>query len=700
MNARGPAAAAALFVAGLSGLAGARAEAPLPDLHWRLIGPLRGGWGEMVEGIPSRPDSFWFGAAGGGAWRSDDAGRTWRPMFDQGPSAPIGALAIAPSAPDTVYIGAGQPEVRYDTAGGAGVFRTDDGGRSWRSLGLASSRAIGRILVHPRDPNRVLVAALGNVFASGGERGVFRSDDGGAHWRLTLDPGPEAGAVDLAADPADPNLVFAAVWQARQYPWQSYFTPVAGPASGVYKSTDGGASWTRVTGGGWPAGDIGRISLAATRAAGAPRVYAVVNSEGAGGLYRSDDGGATWTRVNDEEAFTSDYASRVTVAPNDPDTVYLVGQSIRRCTAGGKTCAIFKGAPGGDDYHHVWINPLRPDHIATASDQGVVVSVDGGATWSSWYNQPTGQFYHLAADDRFPYRIYSGQQDSGTVGALSRSDFGALTFRDWRPVGGDERDYDIPDPDDPDIVYGSGLGGRVSRFDARTGQSGNIAPFLEPNYGRRQTTTAHHFVWVTPLAVSRVGATTIYLGAESVFASTDRGMSWRLISPDLTGKTPGAPRCEGAVAIADAKACGYGGIWSLAPSPRRAGELWVGSDDGMVHVTRDGGASWADVTPPGLPAWEKIASIDPSPLADGGALIAVDGHRLGDLKPRLLATSDFGKRWRDITGDLPADHTRPSSFAPTPGGRDCCSPARRQAPMCRSTAAATGASSPTCRPRR
>ena len=627
-----------------------------PDLHWRLVGPFRGGWGEMVEGAAQRPDTFYFAAAGGGVWRSDNAGRTWRSLFDRGPTAPIGALALAPSDLDTVYIGAGQPEPRYDVAAGTGVFKTTDGGRSWRPLGLEKSRHVGRIWVSPADPNRVLVAAVGDFFAPGPERGVFRSLDGGATWSQTLKIDDNTGAVDLAADPKDPDTVFAATWQARQYPWQSYFTPIVGPGSGVYKSIDGGATWTRITGGGWPAGALGRISLATARTRAGLRVYAVVSADKASGLYRSDDGGATWTRVNAGRAFTSYYASRVTVSPDDPDVVWLVGQSIRRCVDGGKTCEVVKGAPGGDDYHFVWINPAHPDHMATASDQGVVVSVDSGQTWSSWYNQPTGQFYHLASDNRFPYTIYSGQQDSGTVGALSRSDYGALTPRDWRPVGGDERDYDIPDPDDPNIVYGSGLGGRISRWDARTGQVANIAPYLDPNYGERQTTTAHHFVWVTPMAVSRVGPTTLYLGGEVVFASRDKGGHWSMISPDLTGKIAGAKDCDGAVAVAAARACGYGGIWTLDASPRQAGELWAGTDDGLIQLTRDNGAHWTNVTPPSLPEWAKVSSIDPSSLEDGVAYVAVDNHRQGERSPHVLTTRDYGASWRDITGDLPADH--------------------------------------------
>jgi photosystem II stability/assembly factor-like uncharacterized protein len=641
---------AALLTASMS-----QAAVPL-DPQWRLVGPFRGGWGEMVVGIPERPDSFMFGAAGGGVWRSDNAGRTWTSMFDKGPTAPIGAIAIAPANPDVVYIGSGQPEPRYDVQSGEGVFGSRDGGKTWRDLGLKDTRHIGKVWIDPANPDTVLVAAVGDLFKAGPERGVYRSTDGGASWAHTLKVDDDTGAVDLASDPSDPKVVFAATWTARQYPWQSYFTPIAGLGSAVWRSGDGGATWARLGGEGWPAGPLGRISLATTRVNGALRLYAVVSAKDASGLYRSDDGGGHWSRVNDDQAFTSYYASRVTVDPRDPDVVWLVGQSIRRCGDGGKTCEIVRGAPGGDDYHFVWINPLHPDHIATASDQGVVVSVDNGKTYSSWYNQPTAQFYHLATDDRFPYRIYSGQQDSGTVRIASRSDDGAIGDRDWRPVGGEERDYDIPDPHDPDIVYSSGLGGSITRWDARTHQRANVTAFPLPNYGRRQTSVEHHFVWVTPMAITKTEPTTLYLGAEVVFASTDGGATWKTISPDLTGKVAGAQRCGGDPAVADARACGYGGIWSLTPSPRHAGELWVGTDSGLVQLTRDNGATWTNVTPPAVPEWAKIATIDVSPLEDGVAYIAVDNQRQGDLAPHAYATRDYGKTWRDITSDLPAGH--------------------------------------------
>ena len=628
-------------------------------LHWRLLGPLRGGWAEMSEGSAQRPDLFVMGAAGGGVWKTENAGRTWTSLFDKGPTAAMGAVAIAPSNPDVIYAGSGQPTPRYDVARGAGVFRTTDGGKTWSDLGLHETYAIGRILVDPKDPDRVLVAAVGHFFGPNPERGVFRSTDGGKTWHHTLKIDADTGAVDLTADPANPMTVFATSWQARQYPWQSYFTPISGPGSAIWRSDDGGETFHKLGGEGWPKGPLGRLSVAATRTAtGALRLYAMVTPGEASGLYRSDDGGGHWMRVNAEDAFTGYYASHIAVAPNDPDTVYLVGQSVRRCDQGGAHCEIIRGSPGGDDYHFVWINPKDPSHWATASDQGAAITVDGGKTFSSWYNQPTGQFYHLATDNQFPYKVYSGQQDSGTVGLASRSDYGPPNLRDWRPVGAEERDYDIPDPEDPNIVYGTGLGGKLQRFDARTGEVADISPYLEPNYGRRQTTVAHHFVWVTPLAVSRTGPVTLYLGGESVFRSKDRGQTWQVISPDLGGrvtgdKAPAAKACDGDVSAAAARPCGYGGIWSMATSARHAGEVWVGTDSGLVQMTRDDGEHWTDVTPAGLPAWAKIASVDISDLEDGTAYVTADNQRQDDFSPRAFVTHDYGKTWRDIGSGLP-----------------------------------------------
>jgi len=654
--------AVAILLGGSSSLAGPgmakdTAAAVRSGLHWRLVGPFRGGWATVVQGVPSEPDTFYFGAAGGGVWRTQDAGRTWVSLFDRGSAASVGALAVSPSQPNILYVGTGQPETRYDLAAGEGVFKSTDGGASWTSVGLADTRHIGKIWVDPNNPDLVLVGAQGHFFGPNPQRGIYRSTNGGKTWSQVLRIDNSTGVTDIAGDPTNPRVLFASAWEAHQFPWISYFVPDVGKGSGIYKSTDEGATWTRLSGGGWPAGALGRIGLAATHTAKGTRVYAAIDSEDAGGLYRSDDAGAHWSRVNPGKSFTSSYASRLTVAPNDPDTVYTVGQSIRRCTQGGTVCEIVKGAPGGDDYHHIWINPLHPDHIVTGSDQGAVVSVDNWKTWSSWYNQPTGQFYHLATDNRFPYWIYSGQQDSGTVAIASRSDYGAVTGRDWHPVGGDERDYDIPDPADPNIVYDSGLGGHVSKWDARTGQIADISPWPVSSYGKQPTLVRYHTLWVTPLVASRVGPATLYFGEQVLFRTQDGGRHWAAMGGDLTGKAANAKNCGGdSPTRSEAKDCGYGSIATIAPSPLSAGEIWVGADDGMIQLTRNGGAHWTDVTPKGLALWAKVAAIDVSSLQAGTAYAAIDMHRLDDFSPHILRTRDYGQTWTDIAGNLANNH--------------------------------------------
>jgi photosystem II stability/assembly factor-like uncharacterized protein len=637
------------------------ADAQLGSLEWRLLGPFRGGWGTMAAGIPDQPDTFYFGAAGGGVWKTDNAGATWQPMSGEGATAigaaPIGAIAIAPSNPDVIYAGSGHPEPRYDIAAGDGIYKSIDGGLHWQHAGLAVTRHIGAILVDAKDSGVVLVGALGHIFGANAERGVFRTTDGGKSWTKTLFVDDHTGVVDLAADPAQPGIVFAAAWQARNWPWLSYFTPIEGDGSAIYKSLDGGVTWHRLGGDGWPAGKLGRIGLAVTHLAnGATRVYASIDSDEHGGLYRSDDGGAHWQRVNDAKAVATWYMSRLTVAPNEPDTLYTVGQSIHRSTDAGKTFTIIKGAPGGDDYHHLWINPKHPDHMVTASDQGTVVSVDGGRSWSDWYNQPTGQFYHLATDNRFPYWIYSGQQDSGTVAIASRSDYGALSLRDWHPVGADERDYDIPDPVDANIVYGSGLGGRISRWDARTGEAQNVSPWPVSSYGARGTQVKYRYTWFTPIAFSAKAPFALYSGAQVLFRSTDQGNHWDAISPDLTGKRDDAKACEGDVAVEHASACGYGVIFSIAPSPRNNDEIWIGTDNGRVQLTRDGGRNWTAITPKEVPDWAKVSSVDVSPLDPATAYIAIDNHRQDDFRPAAFRTHDYGKSWTAIANGLPDGH--------------------------------------------
>ena len=629
---------------------------PLPAVAWRLVGPFRGGWSTMAVGVPGLPDTYYAGTAGGGLWKSNDSGRSWRAVSDGAPITAVGALAVAPSDPSTLYVGTGQPEPRYDIGAGSGVYRSRDAGTSWESMGLKDTRHIGALLVDRRDANVVLVAALGHAFGPGGERGVYRSGDGGKSWERTLFVDDQTGAVDLAVDPLDPDLVFAATWTMRVWPWLSYFTPVEGPGSAIYRSRDGGRTWQKLGGAGWPEGDLGRIGLAVTRAAGATRIYAAVASNKHAGLYRSDDGGGHWTRVNDAAWATSWYVSRVTVSPVDPDDVFLPGQSIHESKDGGRTFTIVRGAPGGDDFHFLWINPRDPARRIAASDQGAIVTVNGGETWSDWYNQPTGQFYHLAIDRVFPYRIYSGQQDSGTVRIASRSNDGAIGERDWRPVGAEERDYDLPDPEDPAIVFGSGLGGRITRWDERTGEAANVSPWPLSSYGKRPTDYRYHYNWFTPIAFSSQPPYALYAGAQALFRSLDRGQHWQVVSADLSGHAPGEHDCSGSPEPARALACGFGVINTIAPSPRDRAEIWVGTDDGLVWLTRDDARSWARVTPPGVPPWAKVSSIDLPPDRPGTAYVVVDNHRQDDVRPYVYRTGDYGASWIAIGAGLPAGH--------------------------------------------
>jgi len=629
-------------------------------LSWRLVGPFRAGWSTCAEGVPGQPGLFYFGGADGGVWKTTDNGRTWEPLFNDQATASVGDLAVAPSDPSVLYVGTGQVAPRWDIASGDGVYRSGDGGHTWRRAGLTDSRHIGRVLVDPRDPDTVLVAALGHVFGPNEERGVFRSTDGGTTWKKVLYRDADTGAVDLASDPAVPDTVYAALWQLRRYPWQAYFTPADGPGSGIYKSTDGGATWQPAGTDGLPGGPLGRIGLAVASGTGGQRVYAVIPARKDGGLYRSDDGGATWQQVNGGDVGDW-YFGRVTADPRDPDTVWVMSRSLLRSTDGGHTLSVFRGSPGGDDYHFLWIDPTAPERMILATDQGTTVSVNGGDTWSTWYNQPTGQLYHVATDDRFPYWIYAGQQDNGTVAAASRSNYGQLTFRDWHPVGGDERDYDIPFPGNPDVVYGSGLGGRLSRWDATTGQVQNVSPWPLSTYGARPNTVRYRYTWITPIAISAVPPHAIYQGAQVLFRSTDGGQSWQVISPDLSGADPAkaaSPACaadQSIQPIARATECGYGVIMTIAPSPLDADVLWVGTDNGRIQRTRDGGATWEDVTPPGTGDWSRISQIDASPSDPATAYAAIDRHRLDDQTPYIVRTHDFGATWERVTDGLPRE---------------------------------------------
>ena len=635
---------------------------PQPETAWRLVGPFRAGWSTAVAGIEGQATTFYFGGAGGGVWKTTDAGRTWRGLMQHERSSAIGALAVAPSDPRILYAGTGQADARYDIMGGDGVYRSADGGESWRRVGLADSRHIGAILVHPKDPERVLVASLGHVFGPSMERGVYLSRDGGRRWQCVLETPDSVGAVDLAWDPLAPEVVYAATWQLRLHPWLDYFMPQGGRGSGIWKSVDGGEHWRRLAGG-LPEGRVGRIGLAVARGTGGRVVIACIQAfPGAdtsltrprSGLYRSEDGGEHWQLVNPEGSIGSSYFGRLVVSPSDPSLIYLMGRSILISRDGGRHFEAWRGSPGGDDYHALWIDPGDPQRMIAGSDQGAAVSVNGGLTWSSWYNQPTGQFYHLAADEQFPYHIFSGQQDNGTVEIASRGPYGVIEERDWHPVGGDERDYMVPKPEDGRTVFGSGLGGSVSRFDEWTRQSADASAWPLGNYGADPTTVRYRYTWITPLVISPLPPHAMYLGAQVLFRSLDDGRHWDVVSPDLSGKSPAAAPCHDPSPL-EARACGYGVVFSIAPSPLDTASIWVGTDDGIIRRTRDGGAHWQEVTPPGLPPWGIVSSIDLSPRDSLTAYVAVDTHRLDRFAPLAFRTRDGGGTWQLITRGLPAD---------------------------------------------
>jgi len=615
-------------------------------LRWRLIGPHRGGRVLAVAGVPGDPATFYFGAVDGGVWRTRNAGVTWEPLFDTQPIASIGALALAPSDPNVIYVGTGEASIRSDITYGAGVYKSSDGGAHWRAVGLADTRHIGKVLVDPRNPDVVLVAALGHAYGPNSERGVFRSTDGGRTWTKVLYKDPDTGAIDLAADPADPQIVYAALYQARRTPWEQY-APNEGPGSGLYKSSDGGATWTPLTGHGLPAGPLGRIGLAVGGGRDG-RVYALIGAKTEPGLYRSDDRGATWRLAGSDPRLTSRnwYFCRVTVDPENSDVVYVPNVALLESSDGGRTFRVLKGQPGGDDYHELWVDPRSATRMIVGSDQGAVITLDGGRTWSSWFNQPTAQFYHVVTDDAFPYRVYGAQQDVGTAGVASRSDFGEITFRDWAPVGAGESGYIAPDPLDPDLVYGGDTYGGVHRFDRRTGQSQDISPWPVSSFGVPMPQRKYRFTWTSPLVFDRVDRHALYLGAQMVLRTRDGGLRWEAISPDLTGAA-GRPTATdtGLPAVADAAARGYGVVYTIAPSPRAAGLLWVGSDDGMMHRTTDGGGHWQNVTPQGLPPWSTVSLLEASPFDTAAAYAAVDRHRVDDFAPYIYRTRDGGAHW-------------------------------------------------------
>jgi len=638
-----------LALAAVSGASAAVDPALYQALHWRLIGPFRGGRVLAVAGIPGNSQTFYFGAVDGGVWKTADAGRAWQPIFDSQKAASIGAIAIAPSNPNTIYVGTGEADMRSDIAHGDGVYKSTDAGKRWTHIGLSDSRQIGRILVDPKNPAIVFVAALGHAYGSNAERGVFRSTDGGAHWKKVLFRDNATGAIDLAFKPGESGTIYAALWQTRRPPW-SVYPPSNGPGSGLYVSHDGGSSWTHVSGNGFPA-HPGRIGIAVSPAR-PDRIYALVDApQGEGGLYRSDDSGAHWVHVTGDKRIWKRgwYFCRLTADPRNADRIYVMNTIVLRSDDGGKHFIALKGDPTGDDFHEMWIDPTDPDRQILGVDQGTLVTNNGGKTWSSWYNQPTAQIYHVSTDNRFPYWVYGAQQDSGAVALPSRTgSYDGITMEQFHEVtAGGESGMIAPDPDDPDIVYG----GTVAKLDTRTEQTRDVDPTLA-------YPIAHYRgAWTLPLRFSQTGKKTLYFANQRLFATTDGGEHWIPISPDLTRADAGVPANLDPVTAADDVHVGKarGVIYTIAPSPLNPALLWVGTDDGLVWKTVDGGRHWTNVTPKALTAWSKVGGIELSHFNPYVAYLAIDRHRLDDDTPYIYRTVDGGKSWTRIDAGIPRD---------------------------------------------
>jgi photosystem II stability/assembly factor-like uncharacterized protein len=627
------------------------------DMRWRLIGPFRGGRTRAAAGVPKQPNLFYVGQVDGGVWKSDDYGRTWRPIFDGQPTQSIGAIAVAPSDPSIIYVASGEGLQRPDLSVGDGIYKSSDGGKTWTHLGLRDGQQIPALAVDPRDPNRLFAAVLGHPYGPNEERGIFRSMDGGKTWQKVLYKDQDTGGSDVEMNPSNPDEIYAALWRARQGPWEDG-NSYGGAGGGLFKSTDGGNTWRQLTKG-LPA-DLVQINVAV--APSLPnRIYATLASlrdtgsytSGKGlGVYRSDDSGETWTQAtNDVRPGLRIGGGDLPVPrvdPKDPDVVYSTSIVTWRSTDGGKTWTGIRGAPGGDDYQNIWINPDNPNIILLVSDQGAIVSVNRGETWSSWYNQPTAQLYHVITDNEFPYRVYGAQQESGSVGISSRGNDGAVTFREWHPVGIIEYGYIAPDPLHPEIVYGGGRA-EVSRFNWTTGQVQSVTPIALHDPKIRADRTE-------PVMFSPVDPHVLYYAANVLFKTTDGGQSWQTISPDLTRPHPGIPANLGDLAAKDVKAGQQRGvIYALGPSFRDVNTLWAGTDDGKVWITRDGGAYWHDITPPELTPWSKVTQLVASHFDEQTAYASVSRFRIDDLRPYIYRTHDGGKSWQLISTGLPTN---------------------------------------------
>lgn len=615
------------------------------DLHWRMIGPFRGGRTRAATGVPSQPNVFYMGQVNGGVWKSDDYGRTWTPIFDRESTQSIGAIAVAQSNPNIIYVASGEGLHRPDLSVGNGIYKSTDAGKTWTHLALRDGWQIPALAIDPRDPNRVFAAVLGHPYGPNEERGLFRSTDGGQTWQKVIYKNENTGASDIEIDPSNPDVMYASMWEAREGPWEDN-NEVNGTDGGLFKSTDGGSTWHPLTHG-LPK-DLAQIYVAIAPS-DARRLYATVAlASGPLSFYRSDDAGDNWSKITDDPRPSGRIGGGDLAIPRvdskNPDIVYSASTVTMRSADGGKTWSGFRGAPGGDDYQNLWINPNDPNIILLVSDQGALVTVNGGATWSSWYNQPTAQLYHVAVTPTFPYRVCAGQQESGSVCVSSRGNDGSITFRDWHPVGVIEYGYVAPDPLDPDVIYGGGRS-EVSRFHWSTGQVQNITPIPLRSAKYRTDRTE-------PLMFSPLDPHTLYFASNILFKTTDGGNSWQTISSDLSRENPGVPASVGNLVPKGAEKQ-RGVIYALAPSFKTIDTLWAGTDDGLIWLTRDGGKKWNDVTPKDLTPWSKVTQISASHFDDESAYASVSRFRINDNRPYIYRTHDGGKTWKLIIADLP-----------------------------------------------
>jgi len=615
------------------------------DLHWRMIGPFRGGRTRAAAGVPGQPNVFYIGQVNGGVWKSDDYGRTWNPIFDHESTQSIGAIAVSPSDPNLIYVSSGEGLHRPDLSVGNGIYKSTDAGKSWTHLGLRDGQQIPALAIDPRDPNRVFAAVLGHPYGPSAERGIYRSTDGGQNWQRVIAKDENTGGSDVQIDAANPDVVYASMWEVREGPWEDG-NEVNGSGGELFKSSDGGSTWHPLTNG-LPK-DLSQIYVAIAPS-NPQRLYATLSTAaGKLGVYRSDDAGDSWSQITADPR----PAGRIgggdlpipKVDPKNPDVLYVVSTVTMRSADGGKTWSGFRGAPGGDDYQNLWINPNNGNIILIVSDQGAIITANGGASWSSWYNQPTAQFYHAIATNTFPYQVCGGQQESGSACTLSRGNDGAITFRDWHPVGVIEYGYVAPDPLDPDVIYGGGRT-EVSKFHFSTGEVQNITPIplRSPKYRTDRT---------EPLMFSPVDPHVLYFASNVLFKTTDGGNSWQTISPDLTRESPGVPASVGTLVPKGADKL-RGVIYALAPSFKTVDSLWAGTDDGQLWITRDGGKNWADITPKELTAWSKVTQISASHFDEQTSYVSVSRFRIDDQRPYIYRTHDGGKSWKLITAGLP-----------------------------------------------